>query len=84
MHEIIHEQVSVITIYDRNKGLVIPRKVKWQGRVYTITTIGYHHRIKEGKKLVHVFSVANSSIAMRLLFDTENLHWMLEEISDDM
>ena len=80
----INEKVSVITVYDRNKGTVVPQKVKWQGRVYDITKIGYHHKVKKGKKLLHIFSVSNDSIAFRLSFDVENLHWTLEEVSDGL
>ena len=82
MHEVINEKVSVITVYDRVKGTVVPQKIKWQGRVYYITKIGYHHKIKKGEKLLHIFSVSNDSIAFRLSFDVENLHWTLEEVSD--
>lgn len=84
MQETINEKVSVITVFDRNRGIVIPQKIKWQGRVYSIDKIGYHHKVKEGKKLIHIFSVANNSLAFRLRFDSENLHWTLEEISDGL
>ena len=82
MHGVINEKVSVVTVYDRVKGTVIPQKVKWQGRVYNITKVGYHHKVKQGKKLLHIFSVSTDSIAFRLSFDAENLHWLLEEVSD--
>lgn len=82
MSEIINEKVSVITVYDSEKGVVIPKKIKWQNRIYTIDKIGYHHTLKEGRKLIHIFSVANASIALKLRFDSETLHWTLEEISD--
>ncbi|MFH0864085.1 MAG: hypothetical protein V1858_03290 [Candidatus Gottesmanbacteria bacterium] len=82
MNEVINEKVSVVSIYDRATGLVKPFKIKWQGRIYKITTLGYHHKTKEGKKLLHIFSVCNETIAFRLKLDTENLHWTLEEVSD--
>ncbi|KKR31465.1 MAG: hypothetical protein UT63_C0069G0003 [Candidatus Gottesmanbacteria bacterium GW2011_GWC2_39_8] len=84
MNETINEKISVVTVYDQVQGLVIPKKVKWQGRVYEITKIGYHHKVKEGNKLLHIFAVSNDSIAFRLRLDTDNLHWTLEEISDGL
>lgn len=84
MHNIINEKVSVVTVFDRNRGIVIPQKIKWQGRVYSIDRIGYHHKVKEGKKLIHIFSVANDSLFFRLRFDSENLHWTLAEVSDGL
>jgi hypothetical protein len=82
MLEKIGEKVSVITVYDRTKGLNMPVKVKWQGRVYPITKLGYHHKFKAGRTLIHVFSVCNDDLAFRLEFDTDNLQWVLQEISD--
>lgn len=84
MQELIGEKVSVLMLYDRMSGLVMPQKLKWQGRVYAIDTIGYHHKVKEGKTLLHIFSVANKTLAFRLSFNTDNLHWTLEEVSDGL
>lgn len=84
MNEIINEKISVIMIFDRNNGTIIPKKLKWQGRIYVIDKIGYHHKVREGKKLIHIFSVANKTLAFRLRFDTETLHWTLEEVSDGL
>ncbi len=69
-------------IYNSTSGLVMPLKLSWHGRIYPIETIGYHHKIHEGKKLIHIFSVANKTLAFRLRFDSDTLHWMLEEVSD--
>ncbi len=82
MNEIINEKVSVITVYDRSRGTVIPQKIKWQGRIYDIGKIGYHHKVKEGNKLFHIFSVCNETIAFKLRLDTDTLQWVLEEVSD--
>jgi hypothetical protein len=82
MQEIINEKVSIVAVFDYAKKLFMPKKLKWQGKVYDIEKVGYHHRIREGRKLIHIFSVANKSTAFRLRFDTESLYWTLEEISD--
>jgi hypothetical protein len=82
MQEIINEKVSVITVYDRNRGLVFPQKIKWQGRIYKPEKLGYYYKFREGRKLIHIFSVCNNSMHFKLRFDSENLHWTLEEVSD--
>ncbi|KKS98173.1 MAG: hypothetical protein UV73_C0003G0115 [Candidatus Gottesmanbacteria bacterium GW2011_GWA2_43_14] len=84
MNEKINEKVSVVTVFDREKRTVTPRKIKWQGRLYTIEKIGYHHKVKQGKKLLHIFSVCNNSLAFKLEFDTETLFWTLTEVSDGL
>ena len=80
MNEIINEKISVVMIY--NQKNVMPCRIKWQGRIYHIAKIGFHHQIKEGSRLFHIFSVTDGNLDFRLRFDTESLHWTLEEISD--
>ncbi len=84
MQEIIKEKVSVITIYDRMKGTVMPKKIRWQGKDYMIEKLGYYHKFREGRKIMHIFSVASKEMFFRLSLDSENLHWTLEEISDGL
>lgn len=82
MNEVINEKVSVVTIYDREKRTAVPYKLKWHGRVYKITNIGYHHTAREGRTLNHIFSVTDGNLAFRLRLDTETLSWTLEQVSD--
>lgn len=84
MHETINEKVSVITLYDRNKGIVQPIRVRWQGRIFDVKKIGYHHKTREGRIIIHVFSVATDTLSMRLEFNTETMHWNLAEVSDGL
>jgi len=84
MIEKINEQISVITIYNRDKGTVLPWKVRWNGRDYTITKLGYHYRVKRGRFTHHIFTVSNATIAFKLLFDTESLYWWVQEVSDGL
>ena len=80
----IHEPISVVAIYDRVRNEVTPWRIKWQGRVYTISKIGFHHTIHEGRILQHIFSVTDGNTAFKLKHDTETLHWTLEEVSDGL
>ena len=81
MTETIHEKVSVITVYNREKKSVLPWRLKWQGRVYTIRKLGFHHTVHAGRVLHHIFSVTDGSMFFRLDLDTESLTWTLEEVS---
>jgi hypothetical protein len=82
MIETINEKVAVITIYKPGAGHVFPYRLRWQGRDYKITKIGFHHKVREGRALFHIFSVSSDTLAFRLKLDTETLHWILEEVSD--
>lgn len=84
MSEIVNEKVSVLTTYDREAGKVMPRKVRWQGRLYTIVHVGMHYPAREGRKLIHYFSVVtDNNTSFKLRHDTETLHWILEEVIDE-
>ena len=82
MREKINEKVSVLTIYNNIKRITLPYIIKWQGNNHKVTKIGYHHKQRQGRTLVHIFSVSNDSLAFRLNFNTDNLSWTLEEVSD--
>lgn len=84
VREIIDEKVAVITVYDRNNGLTMPVKMKWQGRVYPLRKLGYHHKTKQGQTLIHIYSVSNRELAFRLELNTDNLIWTLKEVSDGL
>jgi len=74
--------VSIYSFYNHKKGSFYPKLVFWEGRKYKTTKIGYHHKYKKGKALIHVFSILAGNIYFKLLHNTENLSWEVEEISD--
>lgn len=77
----VHEHVDVITVYTHGKS-VFPFKIRWKTREYRIKKIGYHHTERVGRELHHIFHVANDRLAFRLRHNTQNLTWILEEVSD--
>lgn len=82
MLELINERVSVITKYDRNTGSVMPVKVRWQAKDYTMQKLGYYHKVRKGRTIQHIFHVTDGTLDFRLVFDSDTLHWILEQISD--
>jgi len=78
----IKEPVSVSFIYDSDKNKVYPKKLFWKGRLYSVRQVGLHHVFKKGSTLFHVFSVSSESLFFRLILDTKNLSWKIEEISN--
>jgi hypothetical protein len=84
MLEHIHEKVDVIAIYKRIGVKVYPAKVRWNGKDYIIQKLGYTHREKIGGTVHHIFHVSSDSYYFRLRFDTFNLSWLLEEVSDGL
>lgn len=84
MLEKVNEKVDVITIYKRHPAKIYPYKVRWNGRDYLIKKIGYHHKIRQGRTVCHIFSVSSDTLAFRLRFDTETMYWTLEEVSDGL
>src|SRR4030067_2886213 len=80
----VFEPVSVSLLYDSKKNAVVPRTLIWKDRVYHVLKLGLHHKFRTGRVLYHVFSVSTETVYFKLVLDTENLHWKLEEISDGL
>jgi hypothetical protein len=76
--------VSVSFTFDSENRSVKPKAMVWNRRLYAINKVGFHHKFRRGRTLYHVFSVASKNTFFRLVLDTENLHWKLEEISDGL
>ena len=84
MSEVINEKVSVLSFYDRNTNRELPQEVIWQGRTYKITKVAYHWPVRRGRKLLHIFSVVtDNNSSFKLVYDTDTLYWILEEVIDE-
>lgn len=84
MREIINQEASVVMYYSARKRVALPHLISWQNTEYHVGEIGYHHKIREGRTLFHVYELidTSSSIWFRLKLNTDNLHWNVEAISD--
>jgi hypothetical protein len=76
--------ISVNLFFDHQKRQVIPKEIIWEGRTHEIVKIGLHHTYRLGRTLYHVFSACSSTSFFRLVLDTDNLFWRLEEVSDGL
>jgi len=82
MNQQIFEKVSVITSYNHEKNQAIPYKIRWRLREYFIKKLSYHHKMRQGRDLFHIFHVTDGNLDFKLHFNTEDLTWILEEVSD--
>jgi hypothetical protein len=80
MSETINEPVSVAFWSSYEPRKIFPYSIHWHGRRYLITHVGLHHTYREGRVLIHVFSVTDGSTFFKLLLNTETLEWRLMEI----
>jgi len=78
----LDEAVAVNLVYDDKLKKVFPKWVRWNNRLYPVTKVGLHHTYKQGEVLYHVFSVITKTLFMRLVLNTKNLNWKLEQIAD--
>lgn len=72
-----------MTIFNAQTNKAMPYIIKWRNRKYIITQIGFKHKITIGNTLHHIFSVTDGNTFFKLDFDTSNLHWTLEEVTDN-
>jgi len=80
----IAESVSVSLVFDHLVNKVFPRFLIWNNRTYPVSEVGLHHTYRMGRTLYHVFSVTSKTLFFRLVLNTDNLHWKLEEVSDGL
>lgn len=83
MYERINQRISVVALFGDTYQDVRPFKIKWNGRVYVISQIGYVHKYKEGKTLFHVFSATDGVNFFELLFNTDELSWLIGRVADN-
>jgi hypothetical protein len=86
MREKINEEVSVVMYYSARRREAVPHTISWQNRDYVVGKIGYHHTVKDGATLYHIFELVDKeqTLWFRLNLDTANLHWTLEAVSDGL
>lgn len=82
MLEHLDEKVSVLSIYNKDTGVVKPHKMRWKNDYINFTETTYHHLVKQGRHMFHVFHVTDGTMDFRLHLDTQTLHWKLIEVSD--
>lgn len=76
----INQPISATLEYNAHNHISIPTRIVWRGKEYHISKLGYHHTVKQGRTLIHIFSVANESTSFRLSLNSETLEWRLQEI----
>jgi hypothetical protein len=86
MRASVDEEVSVVMAFSAGQKLARPYLVSWQNKDYKVGKIGFHHTVRRGRVLHHIFELtdADETLWLRLDLNSENLHWMLEEVSDGL
>lgn len=86
MREVINKEVSVVSFFSAKKRLSLPHLVSWEGREYPVGRIGFHHTVRRGETLYHIYELTDREdvLWMRLALNTANLHWTLEVVSDGL
>lgn len=74
----INEQVEVIAFFGKNR--TIPYIVRWGNRQFKIQKITLFHQVWEGNTKLFYFSALCETAQLKLLFNTAELKWSLEEI----
>lgn len=75
--------VSVNLVYNHKKNRVFPVALTWDGKVRKIKSVDLHHIYRVGRILYHVFSVSTEGAFFKLVLNTDNLFWEVEEVAYD-
>lgn len=80
MYEKIDEKIEVAAVFGKGLHRVTPFKIRWSGREYTIKKVNYVHKVKEGRKIIHVFSCNDDTNFFEIRFDAADLQWILGRV----
>jgi hypothetical protein len=75
----IGKTVTVLAVFGPSYSLK-PLRFKWSGRLIEVEEITYTWKSKEGKKIIHHFSLTDGNTLYELSFDNESLAWKLENL----
>lgn len=67
-------------VFDHRARTVLIRQVTYDGRSYTCRRISYHFTERKGRTLMHVYCVEADGAFLKVVLDTDSLHWTLQEI----
>jgi hypothetical protein len=84
MLEKIHERVPALFLFDPFTKRKWPARLLWRGRAYRVTKLGLHYKIREGRTLIHIFTVSTDTLDFKLRLDTEELTCVVEEVTDGL
>lgn len=77
MYETINEPIDMIAIFGKGYQDIKPYKFRWGAKEFVVTKIGYMHKVKDGKKVIHIFSATDGTNFFELRFDAEDVSWLL-------
>jgi len=82
MLETVNEKISVVMVSSKKHNKAYPYKMRWKEREIVFSETTYHHMIREGRLVSHIFHTTDKITDYKLSFDTQNLSWRLLEVSD--
>lgn len=82
----VNEKVSMVSYYSSKRSIFVPYLMHWQNKEYVLEMDGLIHKYKDGDIWYHVYEVINKEhdLAFRLLFNSKDLNWTLEVVSDGL
>ncbi len=74
----VHEDVDVYAIF--SKGTIVPRAFRWSGRTYNVEQVNQRWAGRDGAMKLQYFAVTSAGNAYKLCFNSQECHWILEEV----
>lgn len=84
MVEQINQPVSVLYLHNKNKRTMLPVRITWNNRMYTISKVGFHYKTVKSGDVKHFFYVTAGEIYFKISLDTKTLETVLEEAGDGL
>jgi hypothetical protein len=69
----VNQKVDILALSRKERGIVVPLRMQWGNKRYTIKKIGLCHPVREGRVLYHVFECTDGTTFFRLKHNIEIL-----------
>ena len=78
MLEIINQPIQVQALF--SKGILKPLKFTWRQTDYLVDKVVFRHLQRNGRALLHYFSIESNQVIYELVFNNQTLGWQLLKI----
>ena len=84
MVEQIKQPVSVLYLHNKVKKTMIPVRITWNNKLYTVEKVGFHYHAIVSGYYKHFFYLTSEDTYFKISLDTKTLETVLEETGDGL
>lgn len=77
----INKEVAITAVYFRRQLQTVPKRMEYEGNIYTFAESGLQYLVKRGEQRVRLFDMSDGAATYRLKRDDNQNSWTLLSIT---